>query len=174
MNWKTAPKLWRHREPLTADKLNTEIRDRFLFLQRRPRSQAQIPPNPANIDLEDVGTEWQQAPLKGVIEASGGDIMFIPSIGVELSVLGAIYIDIKIDRAWFISRPASQATYGCWIATPEATAYDRRLCGVVFAQNIAPGRHEWEIWWKATAAGTRRMHNTATYGSYITMEAVEI
>jgi len=176
MTWDTEPKEWKFREPVTAEKLNTEIRDRFNYLLRTPRNRVVEGPLPANI-IRGSTTAWSLG-VKGEIVTTGGDLLFLPHMAVGTATLGAIIqVDILIDDDWWVSNPGGTSNdRALWATQPmRAANHVETIKAPAVALNIPPGRHTWEVFTMSlSAAYVLTWHVIDTWPGTLRMEVLEI
>lgn len=158
------PKEWLHKEQLTADKLNAEIRDRFEYHRN---GRFLVPPD-HRLNTErtpGVLTVATTTPLPlavndsrfaGDFIASGVDILLLPQLHTQINAAGQVgYFDILIDDNLYIYTQAPEpSTWDALWRYQTASINQSYLISTPYLwRNVEPGYHTWKlVYWTNSAS----------------------
>lgn len=156
MAWNT-PLTWAIRDPITATKLNAQLRDNSNYLFARPRTL--ITQLGAGSDLTTASATFvavDDAQFTANLTTSGGLVEVNLSAVIAHSVLSAfVYFDVIIDDVTYVSsQTGTPLTNGLWGAreTLAAAIISVPSQPFIYPLVLSSGVHTFKLRWRTSVA----------------------
>lgn len=148
MSW-TTPKTWVNSEPLTADDLNTHLRDNLNALHAPPTASYQLneAANYTTTSTTFVDVDATVGKLSLTITTTGGDVM-IGFYGYAAATGNTGFFDVEMDGTR-IGGDDGLAVFYISIAT---TSF------VILKTGVSAGSHTFKLQWKVASGGTATLY----------------
>ena len=157
MSWKL-PRDWKQQEALTAIKLNTEIRDKMIYLFDKPHTVLTV----RDVNYTTTSTSWVTVDDRVFtlnVETFGGDVIVeLHGLVDTNSGVQRVDLDLWIDDSYYLSSGAATPnSFGFASSQGRFTGSDRTLAGFKVLTNLPAGIHKFQLRWKVSGAtGTLR------------------